>query len=202
MADGLIVQLEEFKDYLGNDVKKSGGEKDSLLTDAILSAEDMVRGQCSDNFDQRAYTDEYHSGTDRPHLWARHLPVAISPLPVVTENGAALVVAAGYSSSANVVFEPTRGVFSRMAGGAKTTWLIGENNVNFSYTGGYLLGLAPRDLRLLVKFVAALVWQESDRNQYAVKRRSGQQGSTEFWDDIPPLYKAIVQRYAVPIHGE
>lgn len=202
MADGLIVKLQEFKDYLGSDVMKSGGQKDGQLTDAILSAEDMVRGKCSDNFDQRAYVDEYHSGSDRADLWARHLPVAVSPLPVVTENGAALVVAAGYSASADVVFETTRGVFTRQTGGYKSTWLCGVNNVSFGYTAGYALGSAPRDLRMLIKFLAGLLWQESERAQFTVKRRSGQQGSTEFWDDLPPLYKSTMERYMVPIHGE
>ena len=202
MADGLIVKLEEFKSYLGTDVKKSGGEKDDQLLDAILSAEDLVRGKCSDNFDQRIYVDEFHSGTDRPYIWARHLPVATSPLPTVLENGNALVVAAGYSASADVVFEPTRGVFTRQVGGTKDRWLVGENNLDLGYTAGYVLGSAPRDLRNLIKYVAGLLWQMSERHQFTVKRRSGQQGSTEFWDDIPPLYMAIVNRYSVPIHGE
>lgn len=200
--DGLIVPLLEFKQYLGPDVVKTTGEKDDVLGGFILAAEEMVRGRCSNDFDRRAYTLEYHSGSDRPYLWARHLPVQPSPLPTVTENGASLVVAVGYDTTADVNFHPDSGIFTRMIGGQRDRWATGDNNVVLGYTAGYVLGTAPADLRLLIKFIAALTWQASDRNQVTVKRRSGQQGSTEFWDDLPPLYQAIINRYSVPILGE
>jgi hypothetical protein len=201
VPDGLIVTLESFKAHLGSDVQKSS-EKDGLLLTFLLAAEEMVRSRCSQNFDQRAYASELHSGRDKPFLWARQVPVAASPLPTVTENGTALVVAAGYSSSAQVVFNPATGCFTRMTAGARDRWLDGNENVALSYTGGYASAVMPADLQLLVKFIAALTWQTTDRNQIAVKRRSGQQGSTDFWDDLPPFYQSILNRYSVPIHGE
>lgn len=210
MSDGLIITLDEFKAYLGPEAQKSS-EKDDVLYAYILAAEELVRGQCSQNFDQRSYTAEYHSGRGKPYLWARQVPVAADPLPVVTENGVALTVAAGYSASAQVSFNPVDGCFTRQPYSLVTAtytpgplgeWPAGNNNVVLAYTGGYAAAAMPADLKLLIKFVAAYSWRQSDRKEQTVRRRSGQSGSTDFWEEIPPFYAAIMRRYSVTVHGE
>ena len=201
MSDGLIITLDEFKAYLGPEAQKSS-EKDDVLYAFILAAEELIRGKCCQNFDRRVYTAEYHSGADRPYLWARQLPVATDPLPVITESGVALTVAAGYSATAEVSFNPVDGCFTRQVAAEVDGWATGNNNVSFTYTGGYTAVSMPADLKLLLKFVAAFAWRQSDRKEQTVKRRSGGQGSTDFWEEIPPFYAQIVKRHSVTIHGE
>ena len=213
MSDGLIITLDEFKAWLGPEALKSS-EKDDILSAFILAGEEAVRTMCSQNFDRRTYANEYHNGQGKLHIKARELPVLASPLPTVTENGTALVVAAGYSATADVTFNPDTGWFTRQAttmttpGGAVTPvslvggWAPGWNNLALGYTAGYLLGAAPADLRLLIKYVAGMTWQQTDRKEFTIKTRSGQQGSTTFYDSLPPFYQSIVSKYSVPILGE
>lgn len=210
MPVGSIASLDEFKTFLGREAK-TNTDKDPVLESFLKMAEDMIRGECLQNFDQRAYAAEPHSGAGKFHVFAKQRPVAISPLPVVTENGTALTVAAGYSSSAHVVFDPETGIFTRqpldligpsITNGKRSSWAEGNNNIALSYTGGYAAADMPNDLKLLVQFTAAFFWKQSDHKEVTVKRRSNQQGTTEFFDNLPPLYKAILDRYRTSPYGE
>ncbi len=221
---GDIVTLKEFKAYLGREILEDS-EGEPALGIFLTAAQDMIRAECGlpgipQNFDQRALTNEYHSGRKgQVHLFSNQRPVAVSPLPTLSENGTDLVVAAGYSSTAHVVFDPETGIFTRQPIGQvcappqpsdpcscpskQGLWAEGNNNIVLkTYTGGYAAASMPADLKLLIQYTAAFVMKQADRNEITMKRRSDQQGSTEFFDNLPPFYAGILARYKVSPYGK
>lgn len=203
-----LVTLAEFKDFLSQEASVSTA-KDPFLTTCLRAGQDLVRGQTGQNFDQRLYSGELHSGRGKPHIFPRQRPVAATPLPVVTENGAALTVVAGYGNGQVTFLPGLEAVFTRLPVGSPVVvngisggWLQGWNNVSLTYTGGFAAADMPADLKLLVCYAGAYVWRGTDRKEQTVKTRGGREGTTTFWEDLPPFYKAILDRFSVPIHGE
>ena len=212
-----IITLEEFKSFLGDDAA-ARSDKDPTLTMFKTAAEDMIRGECGlpgipQNFDQRTYTGELHSGRrGQSYLFPNQRAVAASPLPTVKENGIDLTVAVGYSSTAHVTLDPSTGCLTRQPisqaynsapwdiYSKKGLWAEGNHNIEIGYKGGY--SPIPNDLKILAQYCAAYVWKNSDRKELTVKRRTDQQGSTEFFENLPEFYKAILNRYKVSPYGE
>jgi len=48
---------------------------------------------------------------------------------------------------------------------------------------------------MLVQFVATFAWKTGDRKELMLKRRSDQQGSSEFLENLPEFYRFIMARY-------
>jgi hypothetical protein len=197
-----IITIEEFRQYLRSE---PDSDVDEALTEVLKAASEYFRGATNLNFDQRAYV-ETRNGPGRKTIMVAQPPVAASPLPTVVENGKALIVAAGYSETADVVVDLADGFFHRRAGSTlvpgtgdyPAVWSRGAQNVVISYTGGYPAASMPADARLFVKWLAALYWQDAEDKRTGVARRGTANSSVDFLTEIPPMYQDIVERWRRP----
>ena len=196
MAD--LITLEEFKDYLGQGAKKSPAQED-LMKACVAAASNMVRDALSLDVDQRSY-DEIYDGNGRPFLPLRNVPVAPSPLPVVTENGAALTVTAGYDVTADVAVDFERGYLKRQLGptvisGQRSffpgSWTRGFQNVRAVYTAGF--SPIPEEFKMLTRYLASRYFVEPDERRIGKSRVGQGSHSTEFIEGLPEMYKEIIR---------
>ena len=196
MAD--LITLEEFKDYLGPGAKKVSDQED-LMKRCVAAASNFVRGALSLDVDLQSY-DEVYDGNGRPFLPLRMAPVATSPLPVVIENGVALIVAFGYSITVDATVDPVRGYLARMPGPTvvpgtnspfPARWTKGFQNVHVAYSAGF--ATVPGEFKVLTSYVAARYFAETDERRVGVSRRGQGSHSTEFIEGLPDLYKEIIR---------
>ena len=202
-----IITLDEAKNYLGF---SEDDRYDEILDLMVAAASQTFREITGDDFDQRAYV-ETRNGKGTRAIHARHRPIAASPAPTATENGTALVVATGYSTTADVVVELERGVFHRRSGETVVSpplslvpgvWSPGVQNIGLGYTGGYEAADMPADAKLFVKYAVAYFWKHTDKKEIGVAQRSIGQGSTTFLEELPKVYRDIADRHRRAIIAE
>ena len=193
-----LITLEEFKLYLGPETKLNT-KNDDLMNACVASSSNLVRDLLGRDVDLQAYNENY-DGNGLPYIALRQIPVALSPIPVVTENGVALVVGAGYSPNADVLVDPVRGWLNRNTGPTNVPgnfsespgrWTISFQGINVVYTAGN--SPVPEDLKLLTRYIASRLWHDSSRKSGSVARRSTGTNSVEFLQTIPDVYKEIVR---------
>lgn len=200
-----------------DDVKKFLGfgadDANDALIDAIIPPIcQSLRDACGRDFDQRAYT-EVRNGNGRQVIYALNPPIVVSPLPTVTENGVALVVATGYNTSADVIVEPDRGKFWRVPGTTAVpsvmfppfipgTWSRGVQNVTLGYTGGYATASLPAHLVLLTKYLVGAFWKQLDRKDIDVSQRSVGQATVNLLQDLPDRYQKLFDLLTRPMVPE
>ena len=199
-----IIDLDSLKAYLK--VPRENSNSDEVLEMVRQGAEGYVRAYCSRQFTQASYVETFN-GTNRKALRLVETPVAISPAPTVTEDGAALVVAVGYSTSADVVCDPVNGLMHRLPTGSRATaqtnaWSPGVQNITVTYTGGYTTATTPGDLRMATAYVGGILWRASDKMEIGVMSRGDAAHNISLLEDLPAIYKRILDVYKrVPTGG-
>jgi hypothetical protein len=203
-----LITLEEFKSYLGPDVKKSS-QNDTELSAHVASASDWVRDEINRDMDERAYT-EVLDGNNQQMIQLAHEPIKLSVVPVVVENGVALVVAFGFSSSADVVVKPgtlaprESAYLARVMGpSAPITpayaqpgrWAPGFQNITVTYTAGFDAASMPPAIKGLTKYIAARFWKEADRKEIGIARRATGGRSVDYAKDLPDPYKTTIANW-------
>lgn len=209
MPDTLLVSLADLKAYLFPEGAPDSSP-DGILTDLLGSVSESVRTWTGVTFGTPTSATEYYDGKNNRSFRLSRSPVPASPLPVVKENGVALVTAVGYSDTADVILknpgDPMGSWLARRPGGTAVpfgsripgNWSPGVQNIEVTYSAGYTE--IPADIRLVVKYSAAYFFAQPDRNRIGVSRRQGKDGSsTEFFEKLPESYKDILQRYRVPV---
>jgi len=128
----------------------------------------------------------------------------------VTENGVALAVASGYSTTADVIVIPDKGRLIRRptfqtSGPVPTRtldlgWAPGIQNISVACRGGYDATAAPSsanaipsDLIQVARELVHTFFRESRRGGRTNVNRAGQ--STNFDRDLSPVAKAILDQY-------
>jgi hypothetical protein len=154
---------------------------------------------------------ELRNGNGKRTIYAYHKPVAVSPLPVVKENGVTLAVATGYSTTADVIFDPVLGQFMRTIGSANVpltllsqddspgTWSTGFQNVELDYTGGYSVDKVPRDLKLLMEYMVGEEWKMISKRQIGIDRSAMGQASLQLMSKLPVRYQRIYDAWTRPM---
>lgn len=198
MAD--LITLQEAKDYIGAFGKESG-EDDSLKA-IIAGASEFIRQETSRDWDVRSYSDR-RNGSGTKAMRALHYPILASPAPTVTENGTALVVAIGFSTTADVSLDPETGTFYRLNGPTSVinpirwtipgTWSKGILNVVLGYDAGFTALLMPGDIKLLCNYITARAWKEADRKEIGVSSRATGTMNVSFLEDLPTRIDRILQ---------
>lgn len=203
MAD--LITLNEFKGYLGPDVKKSS-QNDTELAAHVASASDWVRDEINRDFDERVYV-ELLDGNNQQMIQLAHEPVKLSVLPVVLENGITLAVAFGYSTAADVIVKPgtlaprESAYLARVMGPTAPLtpsyaqpgrWAPGFQNITVTYTAGYDAATMPPAIKALTKYIAARLWKEADRKEIGIARRTTGGRSVDYAKDIPEPYKTTI----------
>ena len=150
------------------------------------------------------YDGDRCAGRVYEELYLRSFP-AIEVVSVV-ENGVALTVGTGYSTSLDVLVEKDRGVLRRRGGMsplpayslAGAYWSPGRQNIAVTYRGGFDPADVPGDLQSLCVFLATKHFQDPLKvDKETVSRPSG---STSYSiADLPAPYSGIVHRYMA--HG-
>jgi hypothetical protein len=203
MAD--LISLEQFRLY----AKIRTSDSDELLEDIIIPAvSEAVREYTGFNWDLRTYDPELVNGNNRSGLYARQAgkpgpPIDVAQTMTATENGTALVVSTGYDVEADVIVDPERGLFIRRSGPTQRTtsvsslasgdrWQPGAQNIALVYTSGYTTTTLPADLRIVCLYKAQMLWRHSDRKLVGISTRSGEKSNVGLLDDLPALYKTIL----------
>lgn len=198
MAD--LVTLQEAKDYIGKFGKDSAHDDD--LAAVISGASEFIRQETGEDWDERAYTDR-RNGKGSQAMRALHWPIASAPLPTASENGTALVVAVGFSETADVSVDPATGTFYRLNGptsvvspmrwSTPATWSRGVLNVVLGYTAGFAAGSIPADIRLICNYITARAWKEADRKEIGISSRATGQMNVSFLEDLPGRMNRIIK---------
>lgn len=209
MPDTLLVSLADLKAYLFPEGAPDSSP-DAILTDILGSVSESVRTWTGVTFGPATVATEYYDGKNNASFRLSRSPVPASPLPVVKENGVALVTAVGYSDTADVILknpgDPMGSWLARRPGATAVPfgsripglWSRGIQNIEVAYPAGY--AEVPADIRLVVKYSSAYFFAQPDRNRIGVSRRQGKDGSsTEFFEKLPESYRDILQRYRVPV---
>ena len=135
-ADVLLTTVDRVKEYAG----VQGSALDSLILDLVASVSLAAEAWCGWPLLLRAFTNEVHrpEGSSEELVLDR-FPVALSPAPVITLDGATLVSGTDYE------LDDTSGVLRRLSGGFPACWEAGAT-VRATYSAGY--ATVPPDVRL------------------------------------------------------
>lgn len=149
-------------------------------------------------------------GRRREILYLDWKPILDPSALTVSENGTLLVVAQGYSTTADVIVKPDEGILVRrptfQSSGPVPSrnrtigWAEGIQNLVVTYRGGYDSTLAaaeansiPADLVYVGREIVQTFFRESRRGGRTTINRAGQ--SANFDRDLTPLAKGILDQY-------
>jgi len=135
------------------------------LAEIIQAATDAIEAQCNRVFVQQVFMQTYDGyrkpvGRNGDHLYLDNPPVAISPMPTVTENGIALTVTASYDAAGafGVVLNPDDGFLIR----TPSPWAWGNRNLVVTYTGGF--PTVPGDIVSACVELTWLMWTTASKS--------------------------------------
>lgn len=202
MAD--LLTLDEAKKYLR--LTKTSAH-DAELPVLISAASEEIRTYTGFDWDQRDITEQ-RNGNGQAALTALKAGRPGPPITSVTsvkENGTTLVVATAYSTTADVVVDLVRGVFTRRPGttpgGASTglwgspgRWTEGVLNIELVYQAGDVVASIPADIKLATREIVAILFKRMDAKWQGISSRSSGQGSVSIIDELPPLYRGLLER--------
>ena len=202
MAD--LLTLDEAKKHLR--LKKTS-EYDDELKALISAVSEDIRTYTGFDWDARTYT-ELRNGNGQAALTALKAGRPGPPITSVTsvkENGVALVVATSYSTTADVVVDLTRAVFTRRptltpAAWAPTTWPVpgrwseGVLNLELVYQAGDVTASIPADIKLPAREAVGIFFVRMDKKWQGISSRSAGQGSVSIVDALPPIYRGMLDR--------
>lgn len=197
-----LVTLDEVKKFLR--IGKTSLHDDEL--NAIIPAvSEDVRSYTGFDWDQRSYT-ELRNGNGQPALTALKAGRPGPPITAVTsvkENGVLLTVATAYSTTADVIVDLVRGVFTRRPGSTSPAtgfwptpgrWSEGVLNLELAYQAGDVVASIPGDIKLPVKYACGVFLKHIDSKWIGIQSRSAGQGSTTIVDELPALYRSMLER--------
>jgi len=193
-----LIKIDELKVF----GKLDSNEYDDQLTVLIAAISEQIRHWTLFDWDQNTYS-EIRNGNGQlamQALKAGRPGPPITGTPTVAEDGVNLVVAIGYSTTADVVADLDRGIFYRRPGTTTTTgrsllpgrWSPGVQNLVFGYQTGYTQDQIPGDIKLVAKYASLMVWKQSDKKQIGISSRGTDKGSVGFLEDLPDLYKQML----------
>lgn len=197
-----LVSLDEVKKFLR--IGKTS-EHDDELNAIIPAVSEDVRSYTGFDWDQRTYT-ELRNGNGQPAMTALKAGRPGPPINSVTsvkENGVLLTVATGYSTIADVIVDLARGVFTRAPGssspatGFRATpgrWSEGVLNLELVYQAGDVVASIPADIKLPAKYACGVFLKHIDSKWIGIQSRSAGQGSVSIIDELPALYRSMLER--------
>jgi hypothetical protein len=184
-----LLTLDEAKKYLR--IGKTS-EHDAELPVLISAVSEDIRTFTGFDWLQQTMT-EPRNGNGQAALTALKAGRPGPPITSVTsvrENGVALTVATSYSASADVVVDLVRGVFTRQGG----VWCPGVLNVELVYEAGAAVGAIDADIKLVAREAVAIFFKRMDTKWQGISSRSSGQGSVSIIDELPPLYRGMLER--------
>ena len=184
-----LLTLDETKKYLR--IGKTS-EHDAELPLLISAVSEDIRTFTGFDWLQQAVT-EHRNGNDQAALTALKAGRPGPPITSVTsvkENGVALTVATSYSASADVIADLARGVFTRQGG----VWCPGVLNVELVYQAGAAVAAIDADIKLVAREAVAIFFKRMDTKWQGISSRSSGQGSVSIIDELPPLYRGMLER--------
>lgn len=193
-----LIKLAEAKAF----GKLRGSEEDAILAAIIPAVSEGIRHWTGFDWDTRTYS-EIRNGNGQVAMHAQQAGKPGPPItgtPTVQENGVNLVVALGYSTSADVIVDQDEGLFYRrpgttsgmVLGGRPGRWAEGVQNLVFGYSSGYAQDSIPGDIKLVAKYATIMIWKHSDKKTVGIGSRAQGQGSVSLLEDLPDFYKRIL----------
>ncbi len=213
MSTDLFVSIDQVKEW----APAQSDENDDVLAALAEAASSYIARRTRRRVAPTAAEVETHDGDSRrvrgrsrEILYLDWNPILVPSTLTVTENGTALVVAQGYSTTADVILKPDEGVLVRRptfqssgpvpSRNRSTGWAAGVQNLVVTYRGGYdstALPAAkdsiPSDLVLVGREIVQTFFRESRRGGRTTVNRAGQ--STNFDRDLTPMATRILDQY-------
>jgi len=184
-----LLTLDEAKKYLR--ISKSS-QHDAELPALIGAVSEDIRTFTGFDWLEQTLT-ELRNGNCQAGLTALKAGRPGPPITSVTsvkENGVALTVATAYSATADVVVDVTRGTFTRQGG----IWAEGVLNVELVYVAGTAVAAIPADIKLVAREAVGIFFKRMDTKWQGISSRSSGQGSVSIIDELPPLYRGLLER--------
>jgi hypothetical protein len=188
-----LLTLDEAKAYLRI---KRVSDHDAELPFLIAAVSEDIRTFTGFDWLQQTLT-ENRNGNGQAALTALKAGRPGPPITSVTsvkENGVALTVATSYSASADVIVDLTRGTFTRRGGGNSGRWDEGVLNVELVYQCGDVVASIPGDIKLVAREAVAGLFRRIDSKWQGIASRSNGQGSVSVIEELPPLYRGMLER--------
>jgi hypothetical protein len=184
-----LLTLDEAKKYLR--ITKSS-QHDAELPMLIAAVSEDIR--TFTGFDWLTQTQtELRNGNCQAALTALKAGRPGPPITSVTsvkENGVVLTVATAYSATAGVIVDLARGTFTRQRG----IWAGGVLNVELIYVAGDAVASIPADIKLVAREAVGIFFKRMDTKWQGISSRAYGQGSVSIIDELPPLYRGLLER--------
>jgi hypothetical protein len=197
-----IVDLQQVRSWSAAQTEA----EDDVLARLVVAASDWLEGETARVFvppvaDVTIYLDGSGgkvAGRCDEVLYLPFRPVA--SVTSVKENGIALTLAAGYTTTADVVKVLDDGKLVRRATqtavepvgyGPSAGWAPGVQNIEVAYKPGY--AVVPTDVEQACVELTWLMYRESRRQGRESMSRSGM--SINFVRDLAPVVADVVERY-------
>jgi len=173
---------------------QTGPGDDQFLAEVVQSASEAIERELGRALTAATFTEVYDGhrkpvGAFREVLYVRNPPVATSPLPTVTENGAAIVVgfANDPTGDVEVFFDPEAGRFEKITG-----WLPGHRNISIVYTGA--VGLPTQELISVCVELTWRTWRLAAKDS-GLSNASLPGATFQAMRDLPPEFKRSLDHY-------
>lgn len=202
-----IISTSEYKTYAGI----TDSSLDTVIGNAITSAQADLESYCGRTFDQTSYTDEKYDGTGTPYLTLNNAPVTtLTSVGIIYDGNTETIAATDYRLDANtgriaridssygrVVVDDFGEIVTR-----QWSWWPkfprGFRNVVVTYVAGYTALTMPADLKqIMYEYVDAILARRradptlmsETLGAYSYTRKGEQPGMT--WVDA--LYRRAVR---------
>ncbi len=198
MAAEAIVDLQQVRSWSAGQTEA----EDDVLARLIVAASDWLEGETSRVFvspvsDVTIFLDGSGSKVTGRYDEVLYLPFRpVVSVTSVKENGLALTLASGYTTTADVVKvlddgklvrRPTQAAVDTTSVG----WAAGVQNLEVAYKPGY--AVVPTDVEQACVELTWLMYRESRRQGRESMSRGGM--SINFVRDLAPVVADVVERY-------
>jgi len=171
-----LLSLDEAKEFL----RITGTEEDSLLTNLINQASQIVETYCDRYIEKRTnLTEDYFHVRDK--IFVRAYPIiSISSLQLVDENGNTTDVTE-YTKDDDLGIIYLNSEYE-------------DAHFRITYTGGY--ETIPADIKFAAMYLLGQIYRISTDGAHGVTARTSPTGSVTYYiQDIAPVVKAVLDRY-------
>jgi hypothetical protein len=183
-----LLTLDEAKKYLR--IGKTS-QHDAELPALIAAVSADIQTYTGFDWLQATQT-ELRNGNGQAALTALKAGRPGPPITSVTsvkEDGVALTFATVYSATADVLVDLVRGTFTRKGG-----WCPGVLNLELVYVAGDVVASIPSDIKLVAREAVAIFFKRLDAKWQGISSRSSGQGSVSIVEELPPLYRGMLDR--------